>query len=142
VEVAIDTIGDPAADYKALEGVVTEVARALGVDQRAFTVKIALPRTVMARTGTFARVFFQGPPRRALFVPTTAIRRHGQVTSVFVVQDGVARLRLVRTGLPTALGVELLAGVEAGELIVTSPPAGLTDGSPVTASEDGAGARP
>ena len=80
------------------EGVVSEVARAVDVDQRAFTVKVALPLTVTARTGTFARVFFPGAPRRLLRVPATAVRRHGQVASVFVVQEGVARLRLVQVG--------------------------------------------
>jgi RND family efflux transporter MFP subunit len=140
VEVVIDALDDRAASDAALEGVVTEVARAVGADQRAFTVKVALPQTVSARTGTFARVLFRGAPRRALLVPATAIRRHGQVTSVFVVQDGIARMRVVQAGLATSTAVEVLAGVDAGELIVTSPPPGLVDGSPVTVSE--AGTRP
>jgi hypothetical protein len=82
-----------------VEGVVTEVARAIDADQRAFSVKAALPPTVTARTGTFARVVFSGASRRLLQVPATAVQRHGQVTSVFVVQAGVARLRLVQVGL-------------------------------------------
>jgi RND family efflux transporter MFP subunit len=138
VEVVIDALGDSAAAGTELEGTITEVARDVGVDQRAFTVKVELPRTVTARTGTFARVFFRGSSRRALLVPTTAVRRHGQMTSVFVVENAVARLRLVQAGLPLSTGVELLAGVEAGELIVTSPPPGLVDGSPVTVSATGA----
>lgn len=143
-EVVIDVLDDRAADNKALEGVVTEVARAVGVDQRAFTVKVSLPRSVTARTGTFARVFFRGAPRRSLVVPATAIQQHGQVTSVFVVLDGIARLRLVQTGLRTSTGVDVLAGVDAGEAIVISPPPGLMDGSKVSVSEAGAraGAQP
>jgi len=129
VEVAID---DPAGAAAPFEAVVTEVARAVGVDQRAFTITIALPATATARTGTFARVFFRGAPRRSLQVPATAIRRYGQVTSVFVVEDNVARLRLVQTGNSTPAGIEVLAGVDAGEPIVSAPPARLDDGSPVT----------
>jgi hypothetical protein len=132
VEVVIDALDEGATENKELEGVVTEVARAVGADQRTFTVKVTLPGTVTARTGTFARVFFRGAPRRTLRVPTTALRRHGQVTSVFVVQDGIARLRLVQAGPASSTGVDVLAGVEAGELIVTSPPPGLVDGSSVT----------
>jgi RND family efflux transporter MFP subunit len=132
VEVVIDALDDRATEEKELEGVVTEVARAVGADQRTFTVKVTLPGTVTARTGTFARVFFRGAPRRTLLVPTTALRRHGQVTSVFVVRDGIARLRLVQAGPVGPTGVDVLAGVEAGELIVTSPPPGLVDGSSVT----------
>jgi RND family efflux transporter MFP subunit len=132
VDVAIEASGDAAGAAAPFEAMVTEVSRAGGVDQRSFTVTIALPSTVTARTGTFARVFFRGPPRRMLQVPAAAIRRYGQVTSVFVVEDNVARLRLVQTGVSTPAGIEVLAGVDAGEPIVSAPPAGLEDGSPVT----------
>jgi HlyD family secretion protein len=134
VEVSIDGASPQAAADGTFEGVVTEVARAVDADQRAFTVKVALPLTVTARTGTFARVFFPGAPRRLLRVPATAIRRHGQVTSVFVVQEGVARLRLVQVGTEISKDTEVLAGLDAGESVVTSPPPHLLDGSPVTLS--------
>ena len=90
VTVLIDAAAEQGADDTGLEGVVAEVARAVGADQRAFTVKVSLPSTVTARTGSFARVVFRGAPRRALLVPAHAIQRHGQVLSVYVVQDGVA----------------------------------------------------
>ena len=131
VSVSIDTAAEHAADDKGLEGVVAEVARAVGADQRAFTVKVSLPPTVTARSGSFARVVFRGAPRRALLVPAHAIQRQGQVLSVYVVQDGVARLRLIRVGTSSPEGVEVLAGLEAGESIVVSPLAGLADGASV-----------
>jgi RND family efflux transporter MFP subunit len=130
--VLIDAATERAADDKAIEGIVTEVARAIGADQRAFTVKVSLPSTVTARTGSFARVVFRGAPRRALLVPPHAIQRHGQVSSVYVVQDNVARLRLVRVGASTSAGVEVLAGLDAGESVVVSPPLRLGDGTGVT----------
>ena len=104
VTVLIDAAAEPRADDKGVEGVVAEVARAVGADQRAFTVKVSLPPTVTARTGSFARVVFRGAPRRALLVPAHAIQRHGQVSSVYVVQDGVARLRLIRVGTSSLRG--------------------------------------
>jgi RND family efflux transporter MFP subunit len=128
VDVEIDGVDRSAPREKALEGVVAEVARAVGADQRAFTVKVTLPRTVTARSGTFARVVFQGAPRRALVVPTNAIHRYGQISSVYVVQDGVARLRLIQAGPSSAAGVEVLAGLDAGEPVVTSPTLGVADG--------------
>jgi RND family efflux transporter MFP subunit len=134
VKVSIDSASPQADADGTFEGVVTEVARAVDADQRAFTVKVALPLTVTARTGTFARVFFPGAPRRLLRVPATAVRRHGQVTSVFVVQEGVARLRLVQVGTEIRKDTEVLAGLDAGESVVTSPPSRLLDGSPVTLS--------
>jgi hypothetical protein len=86
---------------------------------------------VTARSGSFARVVFRGAPRRALIVPAQAIQRYGQVSSVYVVQDGVARLRLIQTGASSSDSVEVLAGLDAGESIVTSPLARLADGVPV-----------
>ena len=129
--VLIDAAAEPGADDTGLEGVVAEVARAVGADQRAFTVKVSLPSSVTARTGSFARVVFRGAPRQALLVPAHAIQRHGQVLSVYVVQDGVARLRLIRAGTSSSEGVEVLTGLDAGESIVVSPLAGLADGASV-----------
>jgi RND family efflux transporter MFP subunit len=131
VEVEIDGGGEPAARGNTVAGVVAEVARAVGAEQRAFTVKVTVPRTVTARSGTFARVVFRGAPRRALVVPAHAIQRSGQVSSVYVVQDGVARLRLVQPGGVSTEGREILAGLDAGEAIVTSSTAGVTDGARV-----------
>jgi hypothetical protein len=128
VSVALD---EPVGDDTAVEGVVAEVARAVGADQRAFTVKVTVPSTMTARTGTFARVVFRGAPRRALLVPAHAIQRHGQVSSVYVVRDGVATLRLVQLGTASSEGVEVLAGLDAGESIVISPLTRLVDGAPV-----------
>jgi RND family efflux transporter MFP subunit len=131
VDVEIDGVGEPAPGERALQGAVAEVARAVGADQRAFTVKVTVPRTVTARSGTFARVVFRGPPRRAVLVPANAIQQHGQVASVYVVQDGVARLRLIQVGLPSAAGVEVLAGLDVGESVVTWPTARVADGARV-----------
>lgn len=132
VPVSIDAAPEPDADDPRIQGVVTEVARAVSTDQRVFTVKVGLPSTVTARTGSFARVVFKGAPRRALLVPAHAIQRHGQVFSLFVVLDGVATLRLIRVGTSSPDGVEVVAGLEAGESIVVSPLTGLADGVHVT----------
>jgi RND family efflux transporter MFP subunit len=114
-----------------IEGVVGEVARAVGADERAFTVKVSVPPAVRARTGSFARVVFRGATRRALFVPADAVQRLGQVSSVFVVENGVARLRLIQAGARAPEGIEVLAGLDSGESIVTSPLTRLADGARV-----------
>jgi RND family efflux transporter MFP subunit len=131
VTVLLDLLEVRLAEGQGVEGIVTEVARAVGADQRAFTVKVSIPPTVTARTGSFARVVFRGAPRRALLVPARAIQRHGQVSSVYVVQDGLARLRLIQAGTSSSEGVEVLAGLDAGESIVTSPLERLVDGTSV-----------
>lgn len=111
-----------------LDGRVTEVGRAVDADARAFLVKIALPDTPDLRSGTFGRAVFRGAPRPALTVPQGALTRRGQVTSVLVVEQGVARLRLVSVS-----GTEVLAGLSAGDVVIVDPPPGVTDGRRVTA---------
>jgi RND family efflux transporter MFP subunit len=127
---------DDLSGNSTIEGIVSEVARAVGADQRAFTVKVTLPGTVTARSGTFARVVFRGAPRRQLLVPARAIQQHGQVSSVYVVENGVAQLRLIHVGSSSPDGVEVLAGLEHGESIVLSPPARLVDGTRVRVSSE------
>ena len=124
---AVAVVLEAPAAGTAVEGRVDEIARAVDADSRAFIVKIALPANGAIRSGTFGRAIFDGAPRRALRVPESAIVRHGQVTSVFVADAGVARLRMV-----SVRGGEVLAGLAEGETVIVSPPPGLTDGRAVT----------
>jgi hypothetical protein len=110
-----------------ITGTVDEVSRAVDADARAFLVKIALPDASGLRSGEFGKARFGGTPRRALTVPSSAIVRHGQVTSVFVVDEGVARVRLVNLSEG-----EVLAGLTESEVVILSPPAGVTDGRRVS----------
>jgi RND family efflux transporter MFP subunit len=134
VSVVIDAADEDASAGIRVDGVVAEVAREIGVDQRTFTVKVTVPSSLAARSGSFARVLFRGTSHRALTVPLDAVQQQGQVSSVFVVQNGVARLRLVHTGTVSRDGVEVLAGVDAGESVVVSPVRQLVDGDKVTTS--------
>ncbi len=124
-----------------VKGVVSEISRAMDADTRAFLVKIDLQggaaNVAGLRSGMFGRARFSASQRQALTVPADAVVRQGQVTSVFVVENGVengvARLRLVRLR-----DTEVLAGLSAGEVVIVSPVPGLADGRRVTTS----GSRP
>jgi RND family efflux transporter MFP subunit len=120
-------------DERTVTGRVTEVARAPDAGSHAFLVKIELPQDLQVPSGTFARARFAGPPVSALAVPRSSITRRGQLTSVFVVEDDRARLRLVSLGAPRGDLVEVLAGLDEGERIVREPPPAMTDGVRVTA---------
>jgi RND family efflux transporter MFP subunit len=110
-----------------IAGTAVEVSRAVDADARAFLVKIALPDARGLRSGEFGKARFGGTPRRALTIPASAIVRRGQVTSVFVVDNGVARVRLVNLSES-----EVLAGLTESEVVILSPPAGVTDGRRVS----------
>ena len=126
---AVPVMLDSAAGGPAtVKGTVSEIARAVDADARAFLVKIALPGSPGLRSGGFGRARFSGATRRALRVPDAALVRRGQMTSVFVVENGIARVRLVSVS-----GTEVLAGLSTGDTVVVAPPPALTDGRPVTA---------
>jgi hypothetical protein len=54
---------------------------------------------------------------------------------VFIVQDGKARLRLVRTGAAADGKVEVLSGLAPGDAIVVTGNTDLADGQPVTIAQ-------
>ena len=110
-----------------VNGTVMEISRAVDADARAFLVKLALPDAPGLRSGEFGKARFSGTPRRALTIPSPAIVRRGQLTSVFVVDKGVARVRLVNLR-----GSEVLAGLTEAEMVIVAPPAGITDGRRVS----------
>ena len=130
----VDVLFDGDADRggtRTAAGTVREIG-VVDADRRTFTVTVALPAGETPRTGTFARIRFPGPTRQALVIPAAAVRRQGQTATVFVVQDGVARLRLLQTGADAGEGVEVLAGLDAGERVVVGPPPELADGRRVS----------
>lgn len=122
VEVAVDGLAGGAP----LGGRVEEVGRAIDVDARAFLVKVGVPATAGLTSGQFARVRVPGVSQAALVLPEGALVRRGQIASVFVVENGVARVRLVE-----ARGNVVAAGLTAGDRVVVAPPAGLADGQAV-----------
>jgi RND family efflux transporter MFP subunit len=110
-----------------ISGTVVEISRAVDVDARSFLVKIALPGEDGVRSGTFGKARFKGTSRRALTVPASAIVRRGQLTSVFVVENGLARVRLV-----SLRESEVLAGLTDSEVVILSPPAEVAEGRRVS----------
>jgi HlyD family secretion protein len=101
---------------------------------RAFPVKVRVANPDhLLKSGMFARVVLAlSGGRKALYVPTDAVVRRDKAAAVFVVEDGVARARPVRTG-PTVGGlVEILDGALAsGQEVVVSGNDALRDGAKV-----------
>jgi membrane fusion protein, multidrug efflux system len=131
------TLGDKlpvriSALEKELEAVVSEIAPAADPGSRTFLVKLDLPSTLGLRAGQFGRVAMPVGETAALRVPAAAVVQRGQMEIVFVVNDGKAQLRLVKTGKRIGSEVEVVSGVSAGEKIVAANAAGLVDGQPLT----------
>jgi RND family efflux transporter MFP subunit len=101
---------------------------------RTFDVELRLDNSEgTLRSGMFARARFAQGEREVLALDESALVTRGQLEGVYVVEGQHARLRWLRLGPRLEDGrVEVLSGLEAGELYVTNPPAALQDGSPVS----------
>jgi RND family efflux transporter MFP subunit len=98
------------------------------VDPQTHTVqlRIPLPAGWELKPGQFARLWLPGPAAGAarLAIPASAVVRRGEMTGVYVVDaKGAPVLRQVRLGRSSGGQVEVLAGVSAGETVVTDPQA-------------------
>jgi RND family efflux transporter MFP subunit len=117
---------------KPLEAMVSEIAPVADAVSRTFQVKLDLPSTVGLRTGQFGRVSVPVAETRLLLLPKDAVVKRGQMELIFVAKDEHATLRLVKTGKVLDGGVEILSGLEEGELVIISDVAKLMDGQPIT----------
>ncbi|HEY8905485.1 MAG TPA: efflux RND transporter periplasmic adaptor subunit [Rhodoferax sp.] len=96
-------------------------------------VKIDLPKNSSLRSGSFVQVAFQLGERDGLRVPESAVQNRAGITGVFVVDaQGIAKYRMVRTGTVSAGQVEILAGLNPGEKVVSTSKAALQNGDKVT----------
>lgn len=110
---------------------VSEIVPAVDAASRAYTVKIDLPALSNMRSGMFGRAWFPMGVRRVVTVPAMAIVERGQLQSVFVIEDGMARNRLITTGNRQPNTVEVLSGLSEGEKVVSPVASGLADGARV-----------
>jgi membrane fusion protein, multidrug efflux system len=114
---------------------VEEISPAADPQSRTAPIKLSLPADPNLRSGQFGRLSLPAGTTEAIFIPRTAILPFGQMERVFIVQDGKARLRLVRTGTAENNKVEVLSGLAAGDEVVVAENTNLTDGQPVTITQ-------
>ncbi len=115
-----------------LVGEVAEVAPAADPMSRTAPVKIKIPVGPDLRVGQFARVTLENSDEMTLVVAESAVIAKGQMDLVFVVEENIARLRLIRTGVVYGGDVEILSGLDPGELVVVRGAEKLQDGQPLT----------
>jgi RND family efflux transporter MFP subunit len=120
----------PALDA-ALEGTVSEIAPVADANSRTFPVKLDLPIKTKLRSGQFGRLAVPVAEVNAIRVPVSAVILRGQMELAFVVANGKAQMRLVKTGKHLGSELEIVAGLNAGEQIVVENTSQLMDGQPV-----------
>lgn len=116
-----------------LIGEVAEVAPAADPMSRTAPVKINIASGPDLRVGQFARITLEGSDESTLMLDSSAVLQRGQMEQVFVVEEGsnLATLRLVKTGAIYDDEIEILSGLDPGELVVIGNNTLLQDGQPV-----------
>ncbi len=120
-------------------GVVTQVNPSGNAVSRQFTVQVRLPRidsgetsgATAIKSGMYAEVLHQTGTRSTLTVPREALIERGQLTGLYAISNGTARLRWVRTGPRQGRRVEVLSGLRPGEMYVVDATPRIADGQPV-----------
>lgn len=125
VSVTIDGLG------QVIDAKISEIVPMVNPTSRTATVKIALPALPGVRSGLFGRANFPLGGRSALAIPAAALQENGQLQSVLVVENGVARTRLVTVGERSKDRLEVLSGLTAGDRVIVPIPPNLTDGGAV-----------
>jgi len=126
--VRIDALGD-----RLHEGRIARIHPAIDPGSRTGRVEVVLdPVPPEARAGQFCRVVLSTGVNEQLSVPLSALQRDAQGEYVMVYRDdGTVERRGVTSGLRLADRVEMRAGLEAGERIVSRGFIGLKSGQKV-----------
>ena len=113
---------------QALAATVSSITPMGNSARKAYRVRLALPDDTVLRIGmTVESNIVLREAADAVLVPAAALREG----RIFVVQDGVARLRAVRIGVQGPRMIEIREGLAAGETVLLDAPASLADGQSV-----------
>ena len=123
----------PEGDSTAHAGRVARLSPSIQEQNRTLIVEAEVAnREGKLRPGSFARAeIVVEADRTAVMVPAPAVVTFAGLEKVFVVKDGKAVEKRIRTGRRSGDRVEILEGVTAGETVVADP-GNLVGGTPVT----------
>ncbi|MFO0999542.1 MAG: efflux RND transporter periplasmic adaptor subunit [Planctomycetaceae bacterium] len=102
------------------EATISEVVPEADTTTRSFTVKVTGPCPPGAYSGMFGRLMLPQGDEEILVVPAAAVKRVGQLTMVEVVNDNTLSKRYVRTGRTLDGDIEILAGLQDGDVVVVN----------------------
>lgn len=132
VEVRVDAFPD-----QIFAGKLTRIAPSAEVSSRSFLVEgLVENATRLLKPGFFAKAsILTGVDPAALTVPQQALATFAGITKVFVIENDVARERVVETGARVGTNeVEIVRGVGPGELVAISGLSRLAGGMRVKVS--------
>lgn len=112
---------------------ITRISPSVDVESRSFTVESSVPNPKgLLKPGFFAKAtILTGMEKNVPFVPEEAVASFAGIVKVYVIADGKAEERRVKTGARTDGRVEILEGVKVGETVATSGLSQLATGTAV-----------
>jgi HlyD family secretion protein len=132
--------GDAALEgrVRLIEPVAFTKISALGVEEQRVKVLVTItsPTEQWNRLGDQYRVeasFVLWEAEAVPLIPSSALFRLGDGWAVFVVEEGIARRRVVEAGQRNARHTQILSGIEPGELVIVHPDDSIEDGVKVVA---------
>lgn len=106
----------------ALSGKVQEIVPGGDPAAHSFTVKIGLPPGRGIYSGMTANVLVPGPQKSLLLLPSSAIRRRGELDSVLALDpSSIAQIRYVSLGQQQGSQVDVISGLNPGDRILAHP---------------------
>ena len=115
---------------RSFAGRVVRILPNLNSTARTMIVEAEVPNSDgLLKPGQFATVrITQSKPENAVMVPASSVKAEGDTNKIFIIKDGVARERLVQTGLLEDEMIQIKTGVSEGDVIATSEMGSLYDG--------------
>lgn len=118
---AVDVTTDVYPDIK-YSGRISNIS-AKGDDAHTYPVEISVPNRSdkSLKPGMFARVYFSSSTKsNVIALPREALIGSTRSPQVFVVENGIAKLRDISTGMQFGTFIEILSGLNEGEQVITS----------------------
>jgi RND family efflux transporter MFP subunit len=126
------TLSLPTRENEVVQGTVEEIRPMVGVASSAIEAIVAIrnPGTWKPGASVRGRVVVE-QRANSVVVPEMSVVQRPAGDVVYQIENGVARQRVVSTGVRREGWVEVLSGLDAGVTIVTDGAGFLTDGAPV-----------
>ena len=122
-------------DSEVYEGRVARLSPAITEGNRTLPIEVEVPNQAgRLKTGTFARADIITNETLGLVVPHSALVVFAGVEKLLLVRDWKVHEQRVRTGRRVGDRIEIVEGLETGELVITEP-GGLSDGAAVRVTE-------
>jgi RND family efflux transporter MFP subunit len=115
---------------RSFSGIVTRIAPNLNATSRTLVVEAEVENSEgLLKPGQFATVrIAQSTPKPTVMIPVAAVKVEGETNKVYVVKDGRAEERLVKTGVLENNLIEIQQGVQENESVAISNVGQLYDG--------------